>query len=289
MPLQCQLPSVTYCLTKKSCIKPFSIQPWGLSTMPSHVSVEEHKALDFDRFELDEDKAVRVDWNAYAEAYDLLSEHNPAYQALLHDFEGFLATIRTPQLIYDIGGGTGNYTKIAARACPGSEIRFVEPDAGMIALARDKLAAHGNINYDTLALEDIDALGAADLVICVHALYAMPAPEQRLADMRRLLRPGGLLYLINLGRYMNVADWRRYLFSHLKKEHGLVGALRIFWQGREIAKQNKTILKAQKNGVYWTHTEEEIASAASAAGFEILRQESVYRGYSHLLVCRVKP
>ncbi|MDA3856932.1 MAG: class I SAM-dependent methyltransferase [Roseovarius sp.] len=235
------------------------------------------------------DRSVRADWSAYATAYDLLSEHNPEYQALLQDFEAFLATIKTPQLIYDIGGGTGNYTEIAARAYPGSEIRFVEPDAGMIRSAQSKLAAHGNIKYDTLALEDIDAPGTADLVICVHALYAMPAQEQRLGDLRRLLRPGGLLYLVDLGRYMNVADWRSYLFSNLKKEHGLVGALRVFWQGREIAKQNKTILKAQKKGVYWTHTEAEIASAAAATGFKILRQQSVYRGYSDLLVCRAMP
>lgn len=235
------------------------------------------------------DLSERPDWSAYATAYDLLSDHNPEYQALLQGFEAFLATIEIPRLIYDIGGGTGNYTEIAARTCPGSEVRLVEPDAGMIASAQSKLAAFGNIKYDNRTLEDFDAPGTADLVICVHALYAMPRQEQRLGDLHRLLRPGGLLYLIDLGRYMNVTDWRSYLFSKLKKEHGLAGALRVLWQGREIAKQNNAILKAQKKGVYWTHTEAEIASAAAAAGFEILRQQSVYRGYSDLLVCRATP
>jgi len=235
------------------------------------------------------DRSVRANWSAYAKAYDMLSEHNPEYQALLQDFEAFLATIETPHLIYDIGGGTGNYTEIAARACPDSEIRLVEPDAGMIGLAQSKLASHGNVSYVKLPLEDVDAPGTADLVISVHSLYAMPAQEQRLADMRRLLRPGGLLYLIDLGRYMNVADWRSYLFSHLRKKHSLGRALGIFWQGREIANQNKAILTAQKNGTYWTHTEAEIASATTAAGFEIIRQEAVYRGYSDLLVCQAKP
>ncbi|MDO8884552.1 MAG: methyltransferase domain-containing protein [Pseudotabrizicola sp.] len=235
------------------------------------------------------DRSAQVDWSSYATSYDLLSEHNPEYQAILHDFEAFLGTIEKPQLIYDIGGGTGNYTEIAARVCPDSQIRLVEPDAGMIGLAKAKLAAHRNVRFDTLAIEGIDAPGTADLVICVHALYAMPAQEQRLADLRRLLRPGGWLYLVDLGRYMNVGDWRSYLFSNLKKEHGVAGALRIFWQGREIAKQNKAIFKAQKKGVYWTHTEAEIASAVIAAGFEIVRQQSVYRGYSDLLVCRAQP
>jgi SAM-dependent methyltransferase len=256
--------------------------------MPSHDRAEATIPLNLDCSD-PTNRSVRADWSAYAAAYDLLSEHNPAYQALQHDFEAFLATIETPQLIYDIGGGTGNYTEIAARACPGSEIRFIEPDAGMTGLAQAKLGAHENVTCDTLALEDVDAPGTADLVICIHALYAMPAQEQRLSDLRRLLRPGGLLYLVDLGRYMNVADWRGYLFSHLKKEHGLAGALRVFWQGREIAKQNAAILKAQKQGVYWTHTEAEIASAATTAGFEILTQQSVYRGYSDLLVCRATP
>jgi len=232
---------------------------------------------------------VRPDWSAYATAYDLLSEHNPEYQSILQDFEAFLATIETPKLIYDIGGGTGNYTQIAARAFPESEVHLIEPDTGMIASAKSKLGDRGNIKYQSLALEDVNAAGTADLVICVHALYAMPAQEQRLADLRRLLRPGGWLYLVDLGRYMDVADWRSYLFSSLRKEHGLLGALRIFWQGREIAKQNQSIRKAQMKGVYWTHTEAEFASAATAAGLEIRRQQTVYRGYSDLLVCQAKP
>ena len=41
-------------------------------------------------------QSVRADWSAYATAYDLLSLHNPAYRALLHDFEAFVATIDTP-------------------------------------------------------------------------------------------------------------------------------------------------------------------------------------------------
>ncbi|WP_247716919.1 class I SAM-dependent methyltransferase [Gymnodinialimonas ceratoperidinii] len=234
-------------------------------------------------------RSIRADWSAYATAYDLLSEHNPAYQELLQDFEAFLGTIETPRLIYDIGGGTGNYTEVAARTCPDSEIHLVEPDIGMNAAARAKLAQFDNVEYEAFALEDIGASGTADLLICVHALYAMPDPEQRLRDMRRLLRPGGWLYLIDLGRDMDVADWRSYLFSSLKREHGLTGALRVFWQGREIAKQNKTILKAQQEGTYWTHTAEEIATAVTAAGFEIHRREAVYRDYSDLLVCRAKP
>ncbi|WP_434287358.1 class I SAM-dependent methyltransferase [Celeribacter sp. SCSIO 80788] len=235
------------------------------------------------------DRSACADWSAYAKAYDLMSDNNPAYQALLEDFAAFLATIEPPKRIYDIGGGTGNYTEIAARAFPDAEIHFVEPDAGMRGAAQSKLAAYDRIKYDTVALESFDAKDTADLIVCVHALYAMPDQKQRLADLRRLLRPGGLLYLVDLGRPLNVADWRKYLFMNIKSKNGLPSALQIFWHGREVAKQNKAIFAAQKTGAYWTHTEEEITAAVTEAGFEILRQESVYRGYSDLLVCRAKP
>ena len=228
----------------------------------------------------------QADWSAYAAAYDLLSEHNPAYQDLLEEFKAFLATIEPPQSIYDIGGGTGNYTQIAAQACPDAEIRFLEPDPGMFAAAKAKLSAHTNITFENLPFEALTDEGAADLVVCVHALYAMPDQRQRLSDLRRLLRPGGWLFLVDLGRHMNVADWRKYLFSSLRKEKGVIGALGVFWQGREIATQNTAIFKAQKDGVYWTHTSEELASAVTENGFEIVRQKPVYRGYSDLLVCR---
>ena len=232
------------------------------------------------------DRSVSTDWGAYATAYDLLTQHNPEYRAIMRDFEAFTTTIETPRVIYDVGGGTGNYTEIAARAWPSSDLRFIEPDVNMLKLAKSKLVAHEHVRYQNLSLKDIDPQVKADLVICVHALYTMPEQEQRLSDLHCLIRPGGWLYLVDLGRYMNIADWRSYLFSTLKKELGLAGALRVFWKGREIAKQNTAIFEAQKKGMYWTHTPAEIASSVIAAGFEITRQESVYRGYSDLLVCR---
>ncbi|WP_315899540.1 class I SAM-dependent methyltransferase [Roseovarius atlanticus] len=232
------------------------------------------------------DPASNADWSAYAAAYDLLSKHNPEYKALMQEFEDFLSGIETPGIIYDVGGGTGNYTEIAARLCPGSGICLVEPDPGMMQAARAKLAARKNVTYQNVGLERAEAPEKADLVISVHSLYAMPDPRQRLVDIRRMLRPGGLLFLVDLGRPMDVQDWRRYLFTTLKKEHGLIRTLEIFWQARQIAKQNQAIFKAQMNGTYWTHTPAEIASAVTAAGFEILDQRSVYRDYSDLLVCR---
>jgi ubiquinone/menaquinone biosynthesis C-methylase UbiE len=235
------------------------------------------------------DQMAHTDWSAYSTAYDLLSLHNPAYRDLLRDFDSFLSTIDPPRVIYDIGGGTGNYSEVAARTFPDSDIYLAEPDAGMIQAARSKLSQYRRVRFHAAALQDFKAPGEADLIICVHALYTMPNQRERLAELRQLLRTGGHLYLIDLGRYMDVADWRRYLFAMLRREHGLISALKIFWQGRQVAKQNKAILKSQQSGAYWTFSGNELAAAVSNASFEILKQKAVYRGYSDLLVCRARP
>ncbi|WP_298497879.1 class I SAM-dependent methyltransferase [uncultured Maritimibacter sp.] len=239
-------------------------------------------------------EALKADWNAYAASYDLLSLYNPAYQDLLSEFENILPQVGQPAVIYDVGGGTGNYSRILARSFPDSTIHLLEPDDGMRAMARQKLSEHDNVVYIDRPFQDLGPLDAAglpkaDFVVCAHALYAMPDQHARLDELRDLLKPGGMMFLLDLGRLMDVSDWRSYLFSHLIKEVGLAKALHIFWQGRQIAKQNKAIFKAQQDNTYWTHSETEIAAAVEQAGFEILTQKTVYRGYSDLLLCRAAP
>lgn len=237
-------------------------------------------------FEIAPPSEPLADWSAYAATYDLLLEHNPAYQQLLEEFESFLAGVEAPGVIYDLGGGTGNYAQLAARRFPDSAIYFVEPDLGMSRRAYEKLAGHDNLAFIASPFQALAAPEPADLVICAHALYTMPDPQTRLVEMRRLLRPGGTLFLIDLGRPLDIGDWRSYLFGHLKQTLGIARALQILWRGREIAKQNKAIYQAQRDGRYWTHSSSEIASAVAQAGLEVISQKTVYRGYSDLLVCR---
>ena len=237
---------------------------------------------------------LKADWNAYAASYDLLSLYNPAYRDLLSEFENILPQVGQPAVIYDVGGGTGNYSRILAEAFPDSTVHLLEPDDGMRAMAQQKLSAYGNVVYIDRPFQDLGPVEAAglpkaDFIVCAHALYAMPDPMTRLDELRALLKPDGMMFLLDLGRLMDVADWRSFLFSHLTKEVGLAKALHIFWQGRQIAKQNKAIFKAQQDNTYWTHSESEIAQAVEQAGFDILTQKTVYRGYSDLLLCRAAP
>ena len=231
-------------------------------------------------------RLIRTDWSAYATAYDLLSLHNPAYRELMEDFRSFLEGIPAPAAIEDIGGGTGNYSMIASSVCPDSRVRMIEPDVGMLAVAERKLADRTNVVYEPCPIEKLETAGGADLIVCVHALYTMADPEIRLRAMAEMLNPGGWLYLVDLGRELDLADWRRYLLGHLIATYGLVETARIAWQGRQIARQNRRIRADQRAGIYWTYAKGELAKKVAATGLEVIEHRPVYRGYSDFVIAR---
>ena len=60
-----------------------------------------------------------VSWSAYAAAYDLMAEHNPAYQSLVSDFQDVIQgwSMEPDSIILDVGAGTGNFS---IRSCVGT-------------------------------------------------------------------------------------------------------------------------------------------------------------------------
>jgi len=232
-----------------------------------------------------------VNWSDYARHYDLMAENNPAYQELIAHYQDFLGLCVGGNIrrVLDVGAGTGNFSLLAAKCLSLAEVIHLEPDAGMNARAHEKTQTNqlNNLLMDNRAIESADfPAGHFDLVVSVHALYAMPNPQWQLQKFAAWLRPGGLAFLCDFGRMMDVADWRSYLFQHLQRKHGIMQAFRLFWRGREVAQQNRNVAALQKCGRYWLHTPEEFQAAVEAAGFQIIRQELIYRGYSDLIIAK---
>jgi len=97
------------------------------------------------------------------------------------------------QSILDVAAGTG----IAAQAAidlvgPTGHVTVSDISPAMVALARDRLGERRNV---TFAVEDAQSLRFADAsfdhVICNMGVMYMPDPAGGLAEMRRVLRPGG--------------------------------------------------------------------------------------------------
>lgn len=218
----------------------------------------------------------------------MLLDHNPAYQDLIQQLQSFLDKTDLPDVpeVLDAGGGTGNFSAALLQHRPDATVCLVEPDPGMRAKAQEKLAPYGRAQIAAVPFQDYTGDQSYDLIICTHALYAMPSPVARLTQMHDLVKPGGWLFLIDFGQQMRVWDWRLYMMRQLVRKVGIRQALQIARDGKEIATQNALVAKRQKAGDYWLHSPQKLGTALTSAGWAVSDMRRTYRGYSTLAICK---
>jgi ubiquinone/menaquinone biosynthesis C-methylase UbiE len=104
-----------------------------------------------------------------------------------------------PLRILDLGCGTGEITRRLAQRYPQATLQGIDILEGNLALARRDSGAFGQrIVYeqgDAFALQLADA--RFDLVVCRHMSQAVPDFPQVLAEITRVLKPGGWLHLLS--------------------------------------------------------------------------------------------
>lgn len=89
-------------------------------------------------------------------------------------------------------GGVG--LSAAERVRPGGEVVLSDLTAEMadLASARAAAAGHDNVRAQVIDAEDIDEPdGSFDVVVCREGLMLVPEPARAVAEMHRVLRPGG--------------------------------------------------------------------------------------------------
>jgi ubiquinone/menaquinone biosynthesis C-methylase UbiE len=94
--------------------------------------------------------------------------------------------------VLDVGCGTGMLLERIVDRYPDSEVTGVDLSPAMVAQARRRLPQRV-----TLEAADAEALPFSthsfDLVLSVSSFHFWPAPKDALAELRRVLRPGGRL------------------------------------------------------------------------------------------------
>ncbi len=111
--------------------------------------------------------------------------------------------------VLDVGCGDGTYALAAARA--GARVMGVDRSAAVVEAAR-RNAADAGLPLQ-LQVADVRALpfrpGRFDVVLAVTVLCFVRDPRRAVTEMARVLRPGGVLVLGELGRWSAWGAWRR--------------------------------------------------------------------------------
>lgn len=141
------------------------------------------------------------EFTRWSESYDrcILQRllFGPSHRALIARMRGRFGD--EPIRVLDIGCGTGLFAARVREALPKARVCGVDLVAGMLARGRErwrKLAGHASpVQGDSERLPF--ASGAFDVVTCANSFHHYPRQDRAVAEMRRVLRPGGCLMLID--------------------------------------------------------------------------------------------
>jgi ubiquinone/menaquinone biosynthesis methyltransferase len=122
----------------------------------------------------------------------------------------------------DLACGTGDIALAVASRMPSGHVTGIDASPRMIELA----TARGNhVNFAVGDMMHLDVADASiDVVTAGYALRNVPDPRAAIAEIARVLVPGGRLYTLDFYRPAS-AWWRRLFLGYLSAAGNLVGWL----------------------------------------------------------------
>ncbi|MCA7120496.1 MAG: class I SAM-dependent methyltransferase [Acidibrevibacterium sp.] len=100
--------------------------------------------------------------------------------------------------VLEVGVGTG---LALPHYGPGKRITGIDLSAEMLAIARRRVAEDGLAQVDALIEMDAEAMsfdtGSFDIAVAMFVASVVPHPRRLMAEMRRVVRPGGHLLFVN--------------------------------------------------------------------------------------------
>jgi ubiquinone/menaquinone biosynthesis C-methylase UbiE len=161
---------------------------------------------------------ARAQFDRWAHSYDRsIVQHllfQPAYRMLMEELYAWRRDDPRPFDMLDIGSGTGAWiAMIAATRLPSRRLIGLDYSKSMCAVSEDKSRSIDSsarprfVNGDSEHLPFCDA--SFDVLTCSHSFHHYPHQAATIAEMRRVLRPGGRLMLVD-GFRDNVIGWVLY-------------------------------------------------------------------------------
>ena len=164
--------------------------------------------------------------------------HPPYHNRLIE--EVFFSVLDKKDRIIDIGCGVGGLSRKLARIVTEGEVVGIDISEGYIgklnrSKERDKSGEYKNLVFSLGSAEDIPYPNSYfDHAVCSESFGFWSEPEKGLKEIRRVLQPGGKLYVIN--SYKGAQAWVRVsvkvfsLFSAYKDKPYSSQEFREFFQ-----------------------------------------------------------
>ena len=179
----------------------------------------------------EEEKAHKVAevFHSVAAKYDVMNDLMSAgLHRLWKSFAIAQAGIRPGFKVLDIAGGTGDLAKaFAKKAGPSGEVWLTDINESMLRVGRDRLL---NLGYSNpIMLCDAEKLpfpdNYFDRVSVAFGLRNMTHKDAALAEMRRVLKPGGKLLVLEFSK----------VWGPLQKPYDAYSFSVLPWLGKKIA------------------------------------------------------
>jgi demethylmenaquinone methyltransferase/2-methoxy-6-polyprenyl-1,4-benzoquinol methylase len=176
----------------------------------------------------EEEKAKRVEqvFDRVAERYDLMNDlMSFGLHRLWKAFAVSVARIRPGERVLDVASGSGDLAR--ALAARGAEVCMSDINGPMLARGRDRMADAGRLAPAVRC--DAERLpfagGAFDCVTVGFGLRNMTHKEDALAEMARVLKPGGRLLVLEFSK----------IWAPLQAPYDLYSFRVLPWLGERVA------------------------------------------------------
>lgn len=158
-----------------------------------------------------------------------------------------------PRNILDVATGTGDVAIMTWKALRPEKIIGIDISEGMLAIGRKKVAKLLLNKHIELVKGDSEAInsadGAFDAVTVAFGVRNFEHLEKGLSEILRVLRPGGMLAVLEFSQPKGVFKW----FYHLYMEHLAPGFGKLFSRNREAYKYLHSSVKAFPEGETFLH------------------------------------
>lgn len=173
-------------------------------------------------------RRVRGVFDAVASKYDVMNDlMSMGLHRVWKAYTIAVADVRDGDRVLDIAGGTGDLARaFAKKVGPRGRVVLTDINEAMLTRGRDRLLDEGLVVPSALCdAEQLPfAAGSFDLVSVAFGLRNMTHKERALAEMNRVLRPGGRLLVLEFSQVApplrKAYDW--YSFNVLPRIGQLV-------------------------------------------------------------------